>query len=178
MITNKSKFRISRIVLIVFLAVVLFDLSVAQDGSGQGGTRSNFTFGFGARAMGMGNAFVALADDPTALYWNPAGLDYIYQQSLTFFHASLPEGGLYDFLGYAYPTLDLGTFALGIGRIGTGGIEEFDIVRVDATGSIFLLMIIIGSMSGYGLKLPWNLSGRIVIKSIASGLVWDISGGI
>jgi hypothetical protein len=28
----------------------------------------------GARAAAMGNAFVALADDPTALFWNPAGI--------------------------------------------------------------------------------------------------------
>ena len=30
--------------------------------------------GVGARAMGLGSAYVALADDPTALHWNPAGL--------------------------------------------------------------------------------------------------------
>lgn len=30
--------------------------------------------GVGARAMGMGSAYVALSDDPTALHWNPAGL--------------------------------------------------------------------------------------------------------
>ena len=28
----------------------------------------------GAQAMGMGGAFVAVADDVTALHWNPAGL--------------------------------------------------------------------------------------------------------
>lgn len=28
----------------------------------------------GARATGMGGAFVSVADDPSALYWNPAGL--------------------------------------------------------------------------------------------------------
>ena len=28
----------------------------------------------GARAVGMGESFTAVADDPTALYWNPAGL--------------------------------------------------------------------------------------------------------
>ena len=28
----------------------------------------------GARALGMGGAFVAVADDPSATYWNPAGL--------------------------------------------------------------------------------------------------------
>ncbi len=28
----------------------------------------------GARALGMGGAFVAVADDATAVHWNPAGL--------------------------------------------------------------------------------------------------------
>ncbi|MCX5726469.1 MAG: hypothetical protein NT030_04700 [Candidatus Saganbacteria bacterium] len=31
-------------------------------------------FGIGARAMGMGGAYTALANDITAAYWNPAGL--------------------------------------------------------------------------------------------------------
>jgi long-subunit fatty acid transport protein len=34
-------------------------------------------FGVGARAMGMGGAFVGVADDSTALHWNPAGLSQI-----------------------------------------------------------------------------------------------------
>ena len=32
------------------------------------------TFGLGARATSMGGAFIGLADDWTASYWNPAGL--------------------------------------------------------------------------------------------------------
>ena len=35
------------------------------------------TFGAGARTMGMGGAFLGVADDFTALYWNPAGLAQI-----------------------------------------------------------------------------------------------------
>ncbi len=34
----------------------------------------SFAFGLGARAMAMGGAYTALADDITAAYWNPAGL--------------------------------------------------------------------------------------------------------
>lgn len=34
--------------------------------------------GFGARAMGMGNAFTGVADDATAIAWNPAGLTNLY----------------------------------------------------------------------------------------------------
>ena len=54
---------------ILFLIIVLF-LSAplfAQD--------ENFNiFGAGARAAGMGSAFIGLADDATAISWNPAGL--------------------------------------------------------------------------------------------------------
>lgn len=30
--------------------------------------------GTGAKAIGMGGAFVSVADDPSAVFWNPAGL--------------------------------------------------------------------------------------------------------
>ena len=40
------------------------------------------TFGIGARSMGMGGASLGLADDFTALYWNPAGLAQIQKFEL------------------------------------------------------------------------------------------------
>ena len=41
------------------------------------------TFGLGARTMGMGGAFLAVADDFTTLYWNPAGLAQIRKFELS-----------------------------------------------------------------------------------------------
>lgn len=38
--------------------------------------------GVGARAEALGGAFVAIADDPSALYWNPAGIKQISSVSL------------------------------------------------------------------------------------------------
>ncbi len=38
--------------------------------------------GVGVRAMGMGGAFAGLADDFTALYWNPAGLAQMRQREI------------------------------------------------------------------------------------------------
>lgn len=35
---------------------------------------SQYNFAYGAKARAMGNAFVAVADDLTAAFWNPAGL--------------------------------------------------------------------------------------------------------
>ena len=45
----------------------------AQDSPVEIGTSIN-PVGSGARAMGQGNAFIAIADDATAASWNPAGL--------------------------------------------------------------------------------------------------------
>lgn len=39
--------------------------------------RSSVVLGSGARALGMGGAFLARADDATAASWNPAGLSYL-----------------------------------------------------------------------------------------------------
>ena len=48
-----------------------------------GGAWAFSTTGMGARAMGMGGAFVAVSDDATAAYWNPAGLGMLEQWELT-----------------------------------------------------------------------------------------------
>jgi hypothetical protein len=43
--------------------------------------------GTGARAAGMGNAFVAVADDGTAASWNPAGLSQLRAPELSVVHS-------------------------------------------------------------------------------------------
>ncbi|HET9870353.1 MAG TPA: hypothetical protein VFR02_07655, partial [bacterium] len=40
------------------------------------------TYGIGPRAIGMGSAFTALADDASAVYWNPAGLSQMSSYEL------------------------------------------------------------------------------------------------
>ena len=45
-----------------------------------GGLTDILDFPVGARAMAMGGAYVTVADDPFALYWNPAGLEKIPQK--------------------------------------------------------------------------------------------------
>ncbi len=45
--------------------------------------RLNVVLGAGARAYGMGAAFLARADDATAASWNPAGLSYLLRPELS-----------------------------------------------------------------------------------------------
>lgn len=53
--------------IVIFLCLVLSGALVAQN------VNFNLT-GAGARAAGMGGAFIGVADDATAIVWNPAGL--------------------------------------------------------------------------------------------------------
>jgi long-subunit fatty acid transport protein len=46
--------------------------------------RFSLVVGAGARAFGMGGAFLARADDATAASWNPAGLSYLRRPEATF----------------------------------------------------------------------------------------------
>jgi outer membrane protein OmpA-like peptidoglycan-associated protein len=45
---------------------------------------SYLRLGVGARGLGMGGAFVAVADDATACYWNPAGITRVSNVSIGF----------------------------------------------------------------------------------------------
>ncbi len=64
--------------------------------------------GAGARAHGMGTAVVASDTDPTAIYWNPAGLAWRESAEglqLSAMHAEWFAGvGKYDFLAMSIPT--------------------------------------------------------------------------
>ncbi len=148
----------------IFIGVMVFSLGgnqplPAQDGSA--GTTSLMNIGASARALGMGRAYVALADEPAAVYWNPAALDLIPRMSFSLFHAPLYEGALYDFIGFVYPTLQFGTIGIGYARIGVGDIPVVDAFNSRmGTSSFFVSELYIA----YGKKLPYNLSAGVTFK--------------
>ena len=66
----------------------------------------------GARAVGMGETFVAMADDATASYWNPAGLAFLKGRNITFMHTKwlpqLVDDMSYEFLAYTQDIESIG----------------------------------------------------------------------
>jgi hypothetical protein len=58
--------------------------------------------GVGARAAAMGEAYVAIADDATAVYWNPAGIARLSGQSITLNHTAWPAEILFDQAAYVF----------------------------------------------------------------------------
>ena len=90
-----------------------------------GGEPGSFlTWGQGARALGMGGAFVGMADDASALWWNPAGLTQLNKMELTTLYAPLWEDTHYNFLGYAHPTVNWGTLGLGLMQIESNNFQK------------------------------------------------------
>lgn len=61
-----------------------------------GADTPSFQVPIGARALGLAGAFSAIADDGTALFWNPAGLARIGHQELSASHANLFRSGIRD----------------------------------------------------------------------------------
>jgi hypothetical protein len=55
--------------------------------------------GVGARAEGMAQAFVGVADDVSALYWNPGGLGRMEGGAVSFSHLEWPAEISYDYIG-------------------------------------------------------------------------------
>src|SRR5690348_11799385 len=53
----------------------------------------------GARAAAMGGAFSGLADDITAIYWNPAGIASLKDADVDFEYAQSFGDVTYDFIG-------------------------------------------------------------------------------
>ena len=80
--------------------------------------------GYGARPMGMGGSFVALADDANAVLWNPAGLVCLRSSQLTGMYARqmglIPTG----FMGFAQPVSDRNSLGAGIISAGDAALRE------------------------------------------------------
>jgi len=107
-------------VLAAALAVGSIGAAFAADGDG--GTMSPFSLGAGSRAISLGRAFVSLADDASAVYWNPAALRNVQSKQLMAMYMPLFgdfTGGDYTYVGAVYPTLSAGAFGLGFMRLGT-----------------------------------------------------------
>jgi hypothetical protein len=69
-----------------------------------GTTGVNFLkVGPSARAMAMGEAFIGVADDASALYYNPGGLLQLEKPDAIFTHISYPAGIAFEYIGAAYP---------------------------------------------------------------------------
>ena len=70
--------------------------------------------GVGGRATAMGDAFIAIANDVSALYWNPAGLTQFSENQVMFAHNQWVVDINHDFIGGVYHLDDENTFGVSL----------------------------------------------------------------
>ncbi|MEA3296736.1 MAG: PorV/PorQ family protein [candidate division Zixibacteria bacterium] len=109
--------------LLVCAAVTLLPAKTAAQAK-VGTTGAQFLeLGVSARAMGMAEAFTAVADDITAVYYNPAGLTSLYGREAAFTYINMPADVGYGFGAIGFPlesiggVLGIGVYALSSGQM-------------------------------------------------------------
>ena len=142
-----------------------------------GGTRSVFATGAGNRALAMGGAYAAIADDASAALWNPAGLGFVSRREI-----QLSRSGLYgldmseEFAALVWPSWRLGAAALSVRHFGVEGIEGRDdrnvVTDEDLSSSETEITLSFGRKIGTG----WSLGGSV--KMQRQDLAGLSSGGV
>jgi len=142
-----------------------------------------FSYGAGARGLGMGRAYAGIADDATASIWNPAGLTQLDRTEIVALHTILFEDTGYEFVSCAYPTLDYGTLGLSILYLHTSGFEVTTAETVGVEQGAEFTAGKLGIIGSYAYPV-WtdrlNIGANIkyysntVYNDTSGFLIWDI----
>ena len=123
------------------------------------------------RGTGMGEAFVAVADDATAAYWNPAGLALISGRQVVVNHIDWISDINHEYLAVVTPTR-AGSFGLSVTALSLGQFEETTIDEYQGTGRTFTgadLALGLSYARMFTDKLAFGLTAKAVSEK-----VWDI----
>lgn len=152
----------------VFSSIMIFTLLVSVDCMSKqinenAGTRGGqvLNIGIGANAVGMGESYVAVADNVYATYWNPAGLGIVDRNQLGFMHNEWFEDIRHEFLGLVFSIGDVGTFAGSVSYISMGELERTNEYG-DIEGKFRPYDLVIGL--SFGSKLSKSISAGISVK--------------
>ncbi len=121
-----------RKILIISLAVLLFVSCLNAKPFGKTGTAALqfLKLGVDARAVGMGEAYTAVSDDISSVWWNPAGLAPALQQQAFFSHTNWPADIMHEYAAASY-TNGVSTWAVSASVL---HMDQMDITTEDEFG--------------------------------------------
>ena len=105
---------------LIGILILLFASAYAATPRNIGVAEDPGDIGMGARPIGMGRAFVAIADDENAIFVNPAGLSFVTRPCLTSMYTSLLSDVNYLVIGFTYPFALFKNGGVGVGYIQSG----------------------------------------------------------
>jgi len=93
--------------------------------------------GVGARAVALGENFVALANDASALYWNPAGITQLDKISFSATHTNWFAGITHGAVTLAVPFNDESAIGLEVTYLTSGDIEQTTLQEQEGNGIFY-----------------------------------------
>jgi len=131
----------------------------------------------GARSHGMGESYVAISDDATASYFNPAALSGQERRKLNLTHMKWLPGLVddlsYSFIGFAQPVEGWGNIGFNVALLNLGEQTRTD-ERGNTTGSFSSYDFAVSG--AYGTEIGDNTSAGIGLKFIRSNLAAQGAG--
>jgi len=144
-------------------AILFLRVSIAHSG-GAGFSGAEFlNIGAGSRAVGMGGAFSAIVDDPSACYWNPAGLTNIRGSALLVQHIEHFMDIKYEYAAYSMPIGERRALGFSISYMHMGSILQYD-ANDTPLGDFRAYDLAYGVSFGYGINE--NISLGLGAKNI------------
>ena len=167
--------RIAKTLIIAFCSTCLYG-QITGSVSNVGTTAASFLdIGVGARSISMGGAFVALADDPTALYWNPAGTVNIDKPTAHFFHSPWLADIRFNHSALVMPFGSSGTFSFFITSVTMDEMKVRTIKIPEGTGEYFSVSNV--ALAGsYARRLTDRFSFGLNVKYIQEK-IWHMNAG-
>jgi hypothetical protein len=124
--------------LMLGLLLVIHAQAFAQTVTKAGTTSAGFlAIDVGPRAIGMGSAYVSVANDATAMYWNPAGIAGLESFQAIFTNSRWIEDLSFNYAGAVLAFGDFGNVGVNATFLTMDQIERTTILNPDGTGEFF-----------------------------------------
>lgn len=145
--------------IVPLLILLLPTLVLAQsEVNKEGTTAANFLkLEVGGRAIALGGAYTTLADDGTAMHYNPAGLADFTKLALTYHSTNLYAGIQQQYVGMGVPFGDANTIGVFINYVDIGEIEQTTITDPNGNNRH-----VSASDVAYGVAFSRRLTDRVL----------------
>lgn len=186
--------RLCQIIFTTIILGIMYSNAYGQYVSKSGTTAASFLdIAVGAPAVGMGGAFVSIANDASALYWNVSGIANLEKSEVVLNHINWIADTKYDFAGLALQLGTFGTLGLSFTSLSMDDMKVRTIEKPEGTGEYFSAQDIsiglsyskkltdrfsIGFTGKYIQQEIWHMSASAFALDIGTMFRTDLLGGM
>jgi hypothetical protein len=189
----KNNFLLLLLILFLIKTAALFSQDGSKNVSKVGTTAGTFLeIGVGP-SNGMGGAFVSLANDATALYWNSAGIAAMVKNEVSVVHINWLASTNLDYAALVIPLGDIGNVGFSFTSLSMGDEKVTTVEMPEGTGEYYSASDIavgisyarslterfsIGFTAKYIQESIWHMSSNAFAVDVGTIFKTDLIGGL